>query len=79
MRNLETVDTALKTLNFDAQRFKAALYWFINSSPFDNIALQHLSAGYIDKANSIWNKTQSLTSLYNLLITAASSRFCRRD
>jgi len=34
-----------------------ALFWFINNSKFDNIALNYLKDNQIDKAIEVWNKT----------------------
>ncbi|MGM9859460.1 MAG: hypothetical protein ACI31C_01760, partial [Muribaculaceae bacterium] len=71
VRNVDTIEAALNTLSFNAERFKASLFWFTNSTPFDNFALQHLFADNSDKAISIWNRTDSITSLHNRSIAAA--------
>ena len=70
-RTVETVNSALKTLDFDAERFKASLFWFSNSSPLDMVPLKYIDAGNIDKAISIWSKVNSVYSLHNRTIAAA--------
>lgn len=74
IRDVDTVNVALKSLDFDAERFNASLFWFSNSTPFDNIALKHLASGNVDKAISIWSKKDDLSSLLNISIAAAIKR-----
>lgn len=71
IRDFDTVNAALKSLDFDIEHFKASLFWFSNLSPLDLVPLKYVASGNIDKAISIWSKFDSLSSLHNRTIAAA--------
>ena len=47
-----------------------ALFWFIKTTPLDDIALNHLIAGERSKAEEIWQKKETLSSLQNRIVCA---------
>lgn len=47
-----------------------AQFWFIKTAPLDEVAFNHLFAGEIDKAEEIWRKRESVSSLQNLIVCA---------
>lgn len=46
-----------------------AQFWFIKITPIDEVALNHLIAGEIDKAEEIWRKRECASSLQNLIVS----------
>lgn len=65
-RTIETIDAAYSDINQPTNKIEAALFWFANNSPLDEIALGHLIVGNIDKATEILVKKESYSSLINL-------------
>ncbi|EID34648.1 hypothetical protein HMPREF9969_0776 [Prevotella sp. oral taxon 306 str. F0472] len=47
-----------------------ALFWFIKATPLDDIAFNHLIAGERSKAEEIWQKKETLSSLQNRIVCA---------
>ena len=47
-----------------------ALFWFIKTTPLDEVAFNHLVAGEIDKAEEIWQKKECASSLQNRIVCA---------
>ena len=47
-----------------------ALFWFIKTTPLDDIAFNHLIAGERSKAKEIWQKKETLSSLQNRIVCA---------
>lgn len=47
-----------------------AQFWFIKTTPLDEVAFNHLFAGEIDKAEEIWQKRECLSTLQNLIVCA---------
>lgn len=47
-----------------------ALFWFIKTTPLDDIAFNHLIAGERSKAEEIWQKKETLSSLQNRIVCA---------
>lgn len=58
-------DSKLTLLN---EQVKYAQFWFCKATPFDDIAFNHLLAGNIDNAISIWKKKENVSSLQNLIV-----------
>ena len=56
-RTKENVKLAASQIEQAHKKIEHALFWFINSTQFDEIALNHLKKGNIDKAIEIWDKT----------------------
>ena len=47
-----------------------ALFWFIKTTSLDDIAFNHLIAGERNKAEDIWQKKETLSSLQNRIVCA---------
>lgn len=47
-----------------------ALFWFIKTTPLDDIAFNHLIAGERSKAEDIWQKKETFSSLQNRIVCA---------
>ena len=45
-------------------------FWFVKTTPLDDVAFNHLFAGDIDKAEEIWQKRECASSLQNLITCA---------
>ena len=67
-RTQELVDYADSELALSAGQIKHAQFWFINKTPIDGIAFNHLTEGNIDTAMEMWRKTKNLSSLQNLFV-----------
>ena len=46
------------------------LFWFVKQTSIDDIAFNHLKAGDVDTAISIWEKKTSFSSLQNIMVCA---------
>ena len=55
-RSEDVVSRVENKLLLDESKIKNSLFWFINISPIDSVALNNLSDGNIDKAIEIWDK-----------------------
>ena len=67
-RTVESIVSAEKALELPIDRLRWTLFWFVNKTPIDKIALNHVQSGNIDKAIEIWSKVESVTSLLNLTV-----------
>lgn len=67
-RTQELVDFADSELALSAGQIKHAQFWFINKTPIDRIAFNHLTDGNIESAIDFWQKNKNLSSLQNLFI-----------
>lgn len=74
-RNLETINSAIKSIEQPMSKLKYAQFWFVSKSEVDKIALSYLNKNDISKAEEIWNKTlkeevtnKNYTSYHNLSI-----------
>ena len=47
-----------------------ALFWFIKTTPLDDVAFNHLIAGELSKAEETWQKKETLSSLQNRIVCA---------
>ena len=65
IRTSEGIVAANTAINLDKDQLKYAFFWFISSSPMDEIALKHLQAGNRDKANEIFQKKETFSGLIN--------------
>lgn len=70
VRTPETIATANTAINLDKDQLKYALFWFISCSPMDDIALKHLQAGNREKAEEIFLKKETYSSLINSAVLA---------
>lgn len=55
-RNNAVIDKAFSDIEQNQSRINHALFWFVNSSPVDATAIQHLISGNKEKALEIWEK-----------------------
>lgn len=65
-RTVEDISAANAALNLDKEQLKNALFWFIISSPIDEIAIKHLQSGNRDKARELFEKRETFSSLLNV-------------
>ena len=65
IRTSESIATANTAINLDKDQLKYAFFWFISGSPMDDIALKHLQAGNREKAEEIFQKKETYSSLIN--------------
>lgn len=66
-RDLDSVSKAKKELERPIDELKSLLFWFVEQTPIDKIAFNHLTSGNIQKAIEIWSKVDNLSSSLNLL------------
>lgn len=69
-RSEETVSDADAKLTLPNEQLRYAQFWFIKATPLDDIAMNHLIAGNINMAVSIWEKKDNASSLQNRIICA---------
>ena len=75
-RNDKSIIDAENKILSDSNRVKHGLFWFVNLNSFDEVALDKLDSGNIEKSELIWNKqikgkpvSKSNFSSYNNLST----------
>lgn len=64
-RTLEDMDKAYNAINLPKDQLRHALFWFINASPIDKMALDYLQKGDTAKAIELFAKKESYSSLIN--------------
>lgn len=64
-RTVDGLETANASLNLPVDQIKYALFWFINGTSMDAVALGHLQAGNVEKCLEILSKKESFSSLIN--------------
>lgn len=69
-RTAETMAQADADLTLPKDQVKFAQFWFINETPLDKVAFNHLVAGNIDNAIGIWEKKDCASSLQNRMVCA---------
>lgn len=47
-----------------------AQFWFVKTTPLDDVAFNHLIAGELSKAEEIWQKKETFSSLQNRIVCA---------
>lgn len=67
-RSKESTERAQKAIERSIDALKAAMFWFINVTPIDKIAFNHVKAGDLEKAIEIWSKVENVSSLQNRTI-----------
>ena len=67
-RTQEAVDYADSELALSTGQIKHAQFWFVNKTPIDGIAFNHLLGGNMDSAIQMWKKSSNMSSLQNLFI-----------
>lgn len=69
-RTLDTVSETYSKLTLPNEQFKYAQFWFVKNTTFDDVAINHLVAGDIDEALSIWGRRNDASSLQNRIVCA---------
>lgn len=72
-RTIESVGQAESQLSLPDEQIKFAQFWFVKVTPLDEVAFNHLFAGKIEEAVSIWEKKSCTTSLQNRIVCALIS------
>ena len=73
VRNEEVISKLENKILLDTDKFKYALFWFINSSTIDAVAINNLVQGNVDKAVDIWTKAVEGKSLGSKNYTACNN------
>ncbi|WP_251620138.1 hypothetical protein [Odoribacter lunatus] len=69
-RTTDAVAKAEAKLTLPNEQLRYAQFWFIKITPMDDIAMNHLFAGNIENAISIWEKKENVSSLQNRIVCA---------
>lgn len=64
-RTVEGMNTASNSINLPKDQLKYALFWFINGSAIDKMALEYLQNGNTTKASELFEKKDTFSSLLN--------------
>ncbi len=64
-RTSESVEKAFADLSLAQDKLKHALFWFVKDNAIDEMALGHLNIGNSDKAEELFEKRESWSSLHN--------------
>lgn len=63
-----SVTQAKSDLSLPPEQLKYAMFWFLNITPIDQIAFNHLFAGNMDEAVELWKRRECLSSLQNRMM-----------
>lgn len=69
-RSAEAVSDADAKLTLPNEQLRYAQFWFMKATALDDIAMNHLIAGNVDGAISIWEKKDNASSLQNRIVCA---------
>ena len=64
-RTAESVADAEAKLTLPKDQLRYGQFWFVKSTPIDNIAFNHLFAGNLDEAIGLWDRRDDASSLQN--------------
>lgn len=67
-RDADIVANADSELSLPAGQLKHGQFWFVKTTPIDDIAFNHLQNGNIDNAIEMWGKRQCMSSLQNRVV-----------
>ena len=67
-RTETSVADAEAALTLPKDQILYAQFWFVKTTPLDDVAFNHLFAGEIDKAEEIWQKRECASSLQNRIV-----------
>ena len=67
-RTETSVADAEAALTLPKDQISYAQFWFVKTTPLDDVAFNHLFAGEIDKAEEIWQKRECASSLQNRIV-----------
>lgn len=65
VRNIDAMDNAIVSINQPIDKIRHALFWFINVTPIDEIAINNFAQGNTAKAIEILDKDETFSSLIN--------------
>lgn len=68
-RDMDSLSKSMKELERPVDQLKAMLFWFVELTPLDKIALNNLMSGDSGKAIEIWSSTDNASSILNRLTT----------
>lgn len=66
VRDINTIAGSIASINLPVDKLKYALFWFLNATSIDGVAISNLEAEDTTKAKEILSKRQSYSSLINL-------------
>lgn len=69
-RTTENVSDADAKLVLPNEQLRYAQFWFVRATSLDDIAINHLIAGNVEMAMSIWEKKDNVSSLQNRIVYA---------
>lgn len=69
-RTETSVADAEAALTLPKDQIQYAQFWFVKVTPLDDVAFKHLISGEISKAEEIWQKKESASSLQNRIVSA---------
>lgn len=69
-RDQTTINQAQAALELPVDRLRHSMFWFMNATQFDKIALNHLSSGNLAQAREIWSRQENVSSLLNRMACA---------
>ena len=69
-RTTELVEEAESKVTLPIEQVRNAQFWFMKSTSIDEIAMNNLISGNIEKALSIWEKKDNVSSLQNRIIVS---------
>lgn len=64
-RNIDGVNAATSSITQPTDQLKYALFWFINANRIDDMAIEYIKNGNIDKAKELFEKKDTFSSLIN--------------
>ena len=67
-RSVETVAHAESELTLPMDQIRFAQFWWMNTTPLDKIAFNHLTSGNVEMAKTIWDKKNNVSSLQNRFV-----------
>ena len=67
-RTVDTVAHAESELTLPMDQIRFAQFWWMNRTPLDKIAFNHLTSGNIEMAKTIWDKKNNVSSLQNRFV-----------
>lgn len=69
-RSAEVVSDADAQLALPDEQLRYAQFWFMKATPMDDIAMNHLIAGNMEEAISMWERRENASSLQNRIVCA---------
>lgn len=64
-RTVQSVEHAISEINLPNDKIRHALFWFINTSSIDDIAIKHIQNYNYEKASEIFSKKRCFSSMIN--------------